>query len=87
MKQYEQKLLDAIDEIVTKRIEQQCNYNKTIKAKIKTVLTAPQYEITYLGETFVAKAINGSTYLVDDVVYVLIVNNNFNDKLILCLVP
>lgn len=87
MREYEDKLLQAIDEIVINRIEQLSTFNKTVKGKITQVLTAPKYEVQIGGELFTAKAINSATYSVGNVVYILVINNNFSEKIILCLVP
>ena len=88
MKKYEEKLLEAIDEIVVQRIKQHTNYNRTIKGVIQSQIPATDlYEVVHGGEVYHAKAINNASYLVGDVVYILILNDNFKDKIILCLVP
>ena len=84
---FETKLLEAIDEIVLKRIEQHSHYNKTIKATIIQLISGNIYEIQVQGSIYTAKAINSAIYSPGDLVYVLIINNNFSEKIILSLVP
>ena len=84
---FETKLLEAIDEIVLKRIEQNGNYNKTIRATVVQHVSDSLYEIQSQGSTYTAKAINGATYDPGDLVYILIINNNFSEKIILSIVP
>lgn len=87
MNQYEKNLLAAIDEIVIERIKQYSNANITITATVIDTSQAPKYSLSYLGDTITANAINNQTYLTGDVVYVLVLNNNFSEKIILCKKP
>lgn len=87
MNQYEKNLLEAIDEIVIERIKQFSNFNLTITATVSDISEAPKYWLNYNGDTIMAKAINGAVYAEEDVVYVLVLNNNFSEKIILCKKP
>jgi hypothetical protein len=87
MNQYEQNLLAAIEEIVTERIKQYANFNTTITATINDTSQAPKYILNYNGTNITALAVNNATYNINDVVYVLILNNNFSEKIILCKKP
>ena len=87
MNQYEKNLLAAIDEIVIERIKQYSNANITITATVIDTSQAPKYNLSYLGDTIAANAINSHTYSMGDIVYVLVLNNNFSEKIILCKKP
>lgn len=80
------KIINAIELIIDEKINQLA-FNKTLEGKITAVLTAPNYTIVYNGDEYTAKAINGETYLVGDRVYILVLNNNFSNKIILCKIP
>jgi len=84
---FENKIIEAIDEIVKNRISQQAKYNTTLRGKIIQNVSGNIYEVEIKGDTHQAKAINGVTYVANDIVYVLLVNNNFSEKIILSLVP
>ena len=83
---YQEKLLESIDTMIEERMKE-LKFNYTIDAKIIEDLTSSEYKILYNGDEYKAKAINNQTYKVDDLVYVLVLNNDFSNKKILCKIP
>lgn len=80
------KIINAIELIIDEKLNK-LEFNRVLEGKITEVLTAPNYKIICHGDEYKAKAINDATYLVDDRVYVLVLNNNFSNKIILCKIP
>ena len=86
MDKYQENLLQAIDIIVEERLKN-LKFNYTITGKVTEVIDSVNYKALINNEESKVKAINGQTYLVNDVVYVLMQNNNKSDRLILCKIP
>ena len=86
MDSYQENLLKAIDIIVEERLKN-LKFNYTITGKVTEVTDSINYKVLINNEESKVKAINGQTYLVNDVVYILMQNNNKSDRLILCKIP
>lgn len=75
-----QKLQEGILLAVNKGIEN-AKYDKTVRGRITKVLDNNKYEVMINGLTYTAKSI--SNLEINNVVYILIPQNNYNDMLIL----
>ena len=81
MNSVSEQLLQAI-EIITDEKVSQLQFDKTIQAKIFSIvnLDSGEYKVRYNGNIFSAFADNEVSYKVDDMVYVTVPEGNFSHK-------
>ena len=72
--------------IVEEKIDKMI-YIYEVTGKIVEVVSPDEYKFTYNGEELMAKSISGDTYLVNDIVHILVLNNDFSRRIILCKKP
>lgn len=82
----QEKIINSIEIVLEERLKD-LKFNQTLECKILEVLTSPKYKIICNGDEYTVKAINGQTYAVNDLVYVLALNNDTSNKIILCKIP
>lgn len=72
-------LFDSIDILVDKKL-QEARFDKTIMARINKIINevAGRYEVLYQDNKFEAIASGGGYYNVGDIVYVLLIQNDFS---------
>lgn len=82
MDSIESLILNAVDIVLEQKLKG-LRFNYTIEATINQNLGSGKYNITNNNETFTAYSKNGSSYVIGDVVDVLIRNGDFSNKIIL----
>ena len=83
MNRDKEELLEAIDILINKRLNGLRNCYK-IEGKITEIIDADTYKVEIQNNISEIKSMNDATYQVGDVVYIIIFNNNYSDKKILC---
>lgn len=83
---FQDKLIESVDDLIDKKLNE-LKFNYTIETKITKIISMTEYEIEYQNKTYKAKSINNQEYIVDDLVYVMVLNGNFSNKIILCKIP
>ena len=83
MNREQEELLEAIDILISKRLGD-LMFNYKIEGKITKVINTDTYKVKIQDNISEVKSMNGATYQVGDVVYILVFNNNYSDKKILC---
>ncbi len=79
----EDVMIDAFMEL----IEQKFNglkFNYKVEGIIPEIVDANTYKVRIQNNIETIKSMNNDTYLLNDVVYVMVFNNNLSDKKILC---
>ena len=75
-------LLRSIDLLINERMSK-LKFNRYIDGIIKEVQLDNKYLVTLDGEDYIIKARDGLTLALNDIVYVCVINNNFNRKYII----
>jgi len=78
---YENNILDAIDILIAKRLEN-LKYNYYLDGKILVDNLDGTYDVQINGETSVLKARAELTLVANDLVLVCVVNGNFSNRFI-----
>jgi hypothetical protein len=76
------KLFNAIRNIV-KKILNKTKFNYCVQGKITVNNNNGTYQVLVNDGTSTIKTMNSNTYIVGDIVWVMIINNNYSDKYIL----
>lgn len=79
----EDSILNTI-EMMVKEYTRTLQSNRKIEGIISEVVNPSTYKVNVQGNTETIKAMNADTYELNDVVYILVFNNNYSDKKILC---
>lgn len=77
------KFLDAIEIIIDEKMKSS-KFNYVIEGTITEVINTSTYKVNVLDNVEMLNSTNGHQYVVGDIVYVLVFNNNYSDKKILC---
>lgn len=77
------KFLDAIEIMINEKLKG-LKFNSVIDGTITEVINSNTYKVDILNNIETLSCVNTQEYLVGDIVYVIIFNNNFSDKKILC---
>lgn len=80
---YEESILNTI-EMMVKEYTKTLQSNRKIEGVISGVVDPSTYKVSVQGNIETIKAMNADTYELNDVVYILVFNNNYSDKRILC---
>ncbi len=83
MDKEKEELLEAIDILINKRLAE-LKFNYKIEGKITEIVNADIYRVEIQNNISEIKSMNGTTYQVGDVVEIIVYNNNYSDKKILC---
>ena len=83
MGKYEESILNTI-EMMVKEYTKTLQSNRKIEGVISGVVDPSTYKVSVQGNIETIKAMNADTYELNDVVYILVFNNNYSDKRILC---
>lgn len=83
MNRKQEELLQAVDVVIKKRLEESM-FNYKIEGKITEVIDTNTYRVEIQNNISEIKSMNGITYQVGDVVYIVVWNNNYSDKTIVC---
>lgn len=76
------KLFNAIRNIV-KKILNKTKFNYCVQGRITANNNNGTYQVKINDGTSTIKTMNANTYIVGDIVWVMIINNNYSDKYIL----
>jgi hypothetical protein len=76
------KLFNAIRNIV-KKILSKTKFNYCVQGKVTQNNGDGSYQVLINDGTSKVKRMNSNTYVVGDIVWVMIINNNYSDKYIL----
>lgn len=74
---------DSVANIVRKILKEEIQYNYTITGVVVSDNLNGTYEVRINDSTITVKSLHGQTYLVNDVVYIIVLNKDFRKKLIL----
>lgn len=83
MNKEKKELLEAIDVLISKRLGE-LKFNYKIEGRIVEVISVDTYKVEIQNNMSEIKSMNDTTYQVGDVVYIIVFNNNYSDKKILC---
>ncbi len=83
MNRDKEELLEAVDILINKRLIE-LGFNKKVEGVITEVVNIDTYKVKIQNNITEIKSMNGIIYEVGDVVYILVFNNNYSDKKILC---
>lgn len=86
MNVFQEKIIESIDELIKKKLKE-LKFNYTLEAKITKIMSPIDYEISYQNKTYGVKSINNQEYLVGDLVYVMVLNGDFSNKIVLSKIP
>ena len=75
------ELLNSIQILIDTAISK-LGFDRHILGKITVDLGSNTYTVDINGETYNIKAKSGDTYIVNDIVEILILRNNFSNKII-----
>ena len=79
----EDVMIDAFMELIEQKFKG-LKFNFKVEGVITEVVTTNTYKVRIQNNIETIKSMNGDTYLLNDVVYVMVFNNNLSDKKILC---
>lgn len=83
MNRDKEELLEAIDILINKRLGE-LEFNYKIEGKIIEIVSTDTYKVEIQNNISEIKSMNDTIYQVGDVVYIIVFNNNYSDKKILC---
>lgn len=86
MDEYQEAILDSI-KILLDKYKQNLQFNRTVYGVIKEDNLDGTYIVTINDSDTTLKAFDGLSLSKDDVVVVMVNNNNYSDKFILCKRP
>jgi hypothetical protein len=82
MNELQQSLIKTIDIMIEERFKE-LKFSYHVEAKISTVNVDGTYNVEIIGQPLNnIKARPSNTYIVGDIVYILIINGNFSNKVI-----
>lgn len=79
----EQKIIDAIEIILEERISR-LKFNYMVVGLITEVIDVDTYKVNIFDNIETLHSMNGHQYQVGDIVYIVVWNNNYSDKTIVC---
>ena len=77
------KILEAIEIMVDEKINS-LKFNRVIDGAITEVIDANTYKVNLFDNIEILNSMDGQEYAVGDIVYVIVFNNNYSNKKILC---
>lgn len=83
---YQEKLIESINMIIEEKISE-LQFNYEITGKIIEESVTGNFNIDYNGQVTTARAISADIYEPGDLVHILVLNNDFSNKIILCKKP
>lgn len=79
----EDVMIDAFMELIKQKFKG-LKFNYKVEGIITEVVDANTYKVRIQNNIETIKSMNSDTYLLNDVVYIMVFNNNDSDKKILC---
>lgn len=79
----EDVMIDAIIDLIEQKLKG-LRFNSKVEGVITEVVDTNIYKVKIQNNIETIKSMNNDTYLLNDVVYVIVFNNNYSDKKILC---
>lgn len=83
MNKAKEELLEAVDILINKRMGA-LNFCYKIEGKIIEIIDANIYKVDVQNNITTIESMNDENYKINDVVYIMVFNNNYSDKKILC---
>lgn len=83
MNKIREEILRTIELIVRKRLKE-LNYNYTVSGLITEIIDSETYKVKIYDDISSVKSMNIQEYQVGDVVNIIVFNNNYSNKKILC---
>lgn len=77
------KILEAIEIMIDEKIKS-LKFNYVIDGTITEVIDTNTYKVNLFDNIETLKSMNGQEYTVGDIVYVIVFNDNYSNKKILC---
>lgn len=77
------KILEAIEIMIDEKIKS-LKFNYVIDGTITEVIDTNTYKVNLFDNIETLKSMDGQEYTVGDIVYVIVFNNNYSNKKILC---
>lgn len=77
------KILEAIEIMIDEKIKS-LKFNYVIDGTITEIIDTNTYKVNLFDNIETLKSMDGQEYTVGDIVYVIIFNNNYSNKKILC---
>lgn len=77
------KFLEAVEIMIDEKINS-LKFNRVIDGTITEVVDTNTYKVNLLNNIEILNSMNGQEYAVGDIVYVIIFNDNYSNKKILC---
>lgn len=77
------KILEAIEIMVDEKINS-LKFNRVIDGTITEVIDTNTYKVNLFDNIETLKSMNEQEYMVGDIVYVIVFNDNYSNKKILC---
>ena len=77
------KILEAIEIMVDEKINS-LKFNRVIDGTITEIIDTNTYKVNLFDNIETLKSMNGQEYMVGDIVYVIVFNDNYSNKKILC---
>lgn len=84
MDKYQEALLVSIDTLINEKLKK-IQFNRCVDGVV-TAVNSGIYTVIINGESYNIPALNG-TYVINDLVFILVKNNNDSEKYILCKRP
>ncbi|MBS4539829.1 hypothetical protein GOQ27_15245 [Clostridium sp. D2Q-11] len=82
MKDKDTNILEACNILIDAKLKSM-KFNKTLEGKVTEVIDSSTYKVNINNEEYKIRKLNDDIYQVGDIVFVLIINNNFSNKVIL----
>lgn len=76
-------MIDAFKELIEEKFKG-LKFNYKVEGVVTEVIATTTYKVRIQNNIETIKSMNSDTYLLNDVVYVMVFNNNLSDKKILC---
>lgn len=82
MRDKDKDIIEAFNILIDAKINS-IKFNRTVEGKITGVIDNSTYKVKIKNEEYKIRRINDDMYNVGDMVLVLVINNNFSNKVIL----
>ncbi len=78
-----EEIFKSIDILVDEKLKR-LRFNYMVNGLITEVIDNGTYKVDIFNREDIIKSMNGTQYQVGDVVYIVVWNNNYSDKTIVC---
>lgn len=78
-----ENLFDAVTNLVRKIIKDELKYNYTLTGVVTADNGNGTYEVKVNNDMITVKSLHGQTYVINDVVYIIVLNKDISKRFIL----